>query len=109
MKLKHWLVTTALAMPMIATVAYADEKNEETHPHQAVKMADLPAAVRATLQREAKGKTIESIKKETENGKTVYEAELVANGKGQEIEISEAGKVIERHAMHEEKDEAEHK
>ena len=108
MKLTKWLVAAALAVPVVTVNAYADEKNEENHPHQTVKMADLPAAVKATVQKEAKGKTIESIKKETENGKTTYEVELVSGGKGQDLEISEAGKVVERGPMHDEKTEAEH-
>ena len=107
MKLRQWLITGALAIPMVAATAYADEKNEEAHQHQLLKLDDLPA-VKTTVQREAKGKTIESIKKETENGKITYEVEIVANGKGQEIEISERGKVLARHAAHEEKNEPEH-
>lgn len=93
---------------MMAATARADEKNEETHQHQKVTMDELPAAVKATVQRESHGKTIESMTKEQENGHTVYEIEVVSKGKGQEIEISEAGKVLKRSAAHDEKTEAEH-
>ena len=64
--------------------------------------------MKATVQREAKGKTIESIKKETENGKTTYEVEVITNGKGQDIEISAEGKVLERGKLHDESTEKEH-
>jgi len=108
MKYAKWFVAGALVLPMMVATVRADEKNEETHPHQKVTMDELPAAVKATVQRESQGKTIESMEKEQENGKTVYELELVSNGKGQEIEISEAGKVLKRGEAHDEKTEAEH-
>ncbi|NVB80707.1 MAG: hypothetical protein HOV81_20090 [Kofleriaceae bacterium] len=82
---------------MVATTAYGQEKNEESHQHQLVKMEELPAAVKATVEREAQGKQIEKIKKETEHGVTKYEVDMISNGKEHEIEISESGKVIERH------------
>lgn len=106
MKYSKWIVASVLGLPMVTATAYGQEKNEENH-QQTVKMEDLPAAVKTTVQREAKGQQIESIKKETEHGKTKYEVEFVSNGKGQEIEISESGKVLERQPAHEEKNENE--
>lgn len=103
-----WIVALTLTTPLFATSAYADPPNAEDHPQDTVTMSDLPSPVQKTVQREAKGKTIESIKKETTNDKTVYEVELVSNGKGQEIEISDTGKVLQRHASHDERNEAEH-
>ena len=103
MKYSKWIVVAALAAPMVTVTAYADEDKEESHRHETVKMEDLPAAVKTTVQREAKGKKIQSIEKETENGRTVYEIELMSNGKGEEIEISTTGKVLERHAMRQER------
>jgi hypothetical protein len=108
MKIAKWIVTGALAVPMAAGPALADEKKPDKAPAEMVKMADLPAPVKATVERESKGKTVESIKKETENGKTAYDVEIVADGKGQQIEVSEAGKVLKRGPMHDEKTEAEH-
>ena len=101
-----WIVALTLTMPLLLTSAYADPPNAEDHPQDTVNMSDLPSSVQKTVQREAKGKTIESIKKETANDKTVYEVELVSNGKGQEIEISDTGKVLQRHTSHDEKNEA---
>lgn len=108
MKYPKWFVAGALALPMIATTARADEKYEESHPHQRVTMDELPAPVKATVQRESRGKTIEWMAKEQEDGHTVYEIVVVSNGKGQEIEISETGKVLERHAAHDDNSEADH-
>jgi hypothetical protein len=103
-----WIVALTLAAPLAATPAYANPDNNENHPHETVQMSDLPAPVQKTVQREAKGKTIESLKKETENGKTVYEVALVANGKTQQVEISDTGKVLDRHDTREDKSDTAH-
>ncbi len=66
------------------------------------------SAVKTTVQRESKGKDVEWMAKEQRNGKTVYDVEVVANGQGQVIEISDTGKVLDRKAKHDEKTEAEH-
>lgn len=97
-----WIVSLALVAPLAVTPAFADPTSAEDHPQDTVQMTDLPSAVQKTVQREAKGKTIESMKKDTENGKTVYQVELVSDGKGQQIDVSETGKVINRHTPHDE-------
>ncbi len=89
--------------------AMADE-DEGGHEHQSVTMADLPAAAQKTLKREAKGGNIEELRKETrKNGTVVYEAEIVKNGKGTDIEVSAEGKVLERGKTHDESAEHEKK
>src|SRR3954447_15951173 len=76
--------------------ALADE-NESGHEHQSVTMADLPAPVQATFKRESKGGKIEELRKETrKDGTVIYEGEIVKNGKGTDIEVNSAGKVVER-------------
>jgi len=84
------------------------EENEGGHEHQAVKIADAPAAVQATLKKEAKGGEIEELRKETrKDGTVIYEAEIVKNGKGRDIELSAEGKVLKRGKAHDEKGEHE--
>ena len=86
------------------------EENEGGHEHQSVTMADLPAAVQSTFKREAKGGQIEELRKETrKDGKVIYEAEIVKNGKGTDIEVSAEGKVLERGKSHDESKEHEKK
>ena len=88
--------------------AFADE-NEAGHEHQPVTMAELPAPVQKTLQREAKGGKLEELRKETrKDGRVIYEAEVVKNGKGTDIEVGADGKVLERGKAHDEKSEPEH-
>src|SRR5881394_1058089 len=85
------------------------EENESGHEHQAVKMEDAPAPVQNTLKKEAKGGEIEELRKETrKDGTVIYEAEIVENGKGTDIEVSADGKVLERGKTHDEKSETEH-
>lgn len=90
-------------------LAHAHEK-EGKHEHQPVTMADLPAAVQATLKREAKDGKIEELRKETrKDGTVIYEAEIIKKGKGTDIEVSADGKVIERGKAHDESSEHEKK
>jgi hypothetical protein len=86
------------------------EENESGHEHQPVTMADLPAAVQSTFKHEAKGGKIEELRKETrKDGSVIYEGEIVKNGKGCDIEVNSAGKVVERGKTHDEKGEHEKK
>jgi hypothetical protein len=89
--------------------ALADE-HEGGHEHQSVKMAELPAPVQTTLNREAKGGKVEELRKETrKDGTVVYEAEIVKKGKGTDLEVSSDGKVLERGKTHDESSEHENK
>jgi hypothetical protein len=63
---------------------------------QRVSMDQLPPAVKATLDRESAGGKVDEIEKETEGGKTFYEAEIVKNGHESYIHVSEDGKVLKR-------------
>jgi len=112
MNRKPWLITigAAAAMLLLGLVTFPvfaeddadaddDDDNEVT-----VKLADLPAAVRKTLEKEAAGGKIGEIEKETENGKTTYEADVTINGEEREIEIAEDGKLISNEADDEEDD-----
>ena len=86
------------------------EENEGGHEHQPVTMSELPAAVQSTFKREAKGGKIEELRKETrKDGTVIYEGEIVKNGKGTDIEVNAAGKVVERGKTHDESSEHEKK
>ena len=61
-----------------------------------VKMADLPPAVRAALDRESAGGKVMEIEKEMKNGKTVYSADVMLKGQMWDISFDESGKVIEK-------------
>jgi len=59
-----------------------------------VSRAEVPAAVMATLEREAAGGTIGEIEKEMEGGRIVYTAEVIINGEEWEIEVAEDGRLL---------------
>ena len=60
-----------------------------------VKMADLPPAVRSTVQVQSKGAVVRGLSKEVEEGNTFYEAELKTNGHNKDVLIDTAGSVVE--------------
>src|SRR5215467_10945364 len=60
-----------------------------------IKMKDLPAAVRKTVEEQSKGATLRSLSKEVENGKTFYEAELKVDGHNKDVLIDATGAVVE--------------
>jgi len=64
-----------------------DEDEDEGEDDERVSLDDVPRAVRATIQKHAKGAEIEEIERETEDGETVYEVVV-------ELRISPEGKVL---------------
>jgi len=71
--------------------AHRQEKNEV-----AVSLADLPAAARATLERESAGGKVTEVEKENKNGRTVYSADLMVGGVAWDITVAEDGTVISK-------------
>ena len=85
-----------------APAAYAAGKDE-----QKVSLDQVPAAVKAAFEKEAKGGTIGDISKEMHKGKAVYEAQITKDGKQRFVEVREDGKVMKREsAKKEAKEEA---
>jgi len=89
-------VVLGLALsPVMAGGAYAADTKAKG-PEQTVSMDQLPAPVKATLEKEAKGGTIGQITQETEKGKMFYEAAIEKNGKQRFVNVSPEGKVLKR-------------
>ena len=70
----------------LAATVFAGEKK--------VKMKDLPAPVRKTVEDLSKSSTIVGLAKEVEDGKTMYEAETKVNGKTRDLTIDAEGKIV---------------
>jgi uncharacterized membrane protein YkoI len=90
-------ITCALTVLVMAcaTRPYAvTQAEEKTTPH-AVDLSKYPPAVRATIEAESKNATLKGVSKETENGKTEYEAETIVDGKSRDLLIDATGKVVE--------------
>jgi len=60
-----------------------------------IKRADLPPAVEKTVAEQSKGATIKGFSTEVENGKKIYEAQLIVNGHGRDISMDEEGNIVE--------------
>jgi hypothetical protein len=59
-----------------------------------VQMKDLPPVVQKAVQEQSAGATIKGFAKETENGATTYEAEMIVNGHGKDVSFDPSGKVV---------------
>ena len=59
-----------------------------------VQMKDLPPAVQKAVQLQSAGATIKGFAKETENGATTYEAEMIVNGHGKDVSFDPSGRVV---------------
>lgn len=71
-----------------------DEGDNEDEDEEEVSLDDVPAAVKATILKEAAGAEIEEVVKETEDGQTVYEAEVIVNGHETDIKVAADGTLL---------------
>src|SRR5215831_14408258 len=85
--LKKLALLPALAALATGVALRAEEKK--------IKRSDLPPAVEKTVAEQSKGATIKGFATEVEDGKKLYEAEMIVNGHGKDISIDEKGNVIE--------------
>jgi uncharacterized membrane protein YkoI len=88
----------AAGLSVVAGVNAADNKHEgkqEQEP-QKLTLAEVPAAVRATIDKELPGAKIEGIEKEQQDGKVVYDVEAEMNGKNVEMDIASDGSILSR-------------
>jgi uncharacterized protein YpmB len=86
--MRAWLFATAFqAIVVIPSVSWAG---------QDVTLEQLPAAVRATVERELKGGKIKDIETDREGGQVIYEVEFTLDGNDWELDIAPDGKLLER-------------
>jgi uncharacterized membrane protein YkoI len=106
------LVKYAVAVPVKSTAVASTEKKEsdkkESEKKESEKkgdgseeeveidLKDAPAAVQKTLLREAGGAKIKDVVKETEDGKTVYEAEVEIDDQEYKIVVAADGTLLEK-------------
>lgn len=84
--LRNASITIAAAL-FVVGIGAAQEKK--------IKRSDLPPAVEKTVAEVSKDATIKEFSKETENGRTTYEVELVVNGHSKDVEMDAAGAILE--------------
>src|SRR2546426_12322425 len=83
--------------PMPAVAAGDKAPSAAVHEKgEKMTMDQVPAPVKATIEKEAAGGTIGDITKEAEKGKTFYEAHITKNGKDRYVHVADSGKVLKR-------------
>ena len=83
--MKYIVNLAAASLLLIPALSAADTK---------VKMADLPPAVQTAVKEQTKTATLVGLVRETENGKTTYEAETTVNGKGRDVSFDKTGVIV---------------
>ncbi len=83
------LILAVLTLSLLSTMAVAQGSEKK------LQRSDLPPAVQKAVDQQSKGATVRGFSQEVEDGKTTYEAELVANGHTKDISIDANGKVLE--------------
>jgi hypothetical protein len=80
-------VVFTLVAGFVVVTAVAGEKR--------IKRSELPAAVERTVESESLAATIRGFSRESEKGKTYYEAELTVNGHNKDLLMDTAGTIVE--------------
>ena len=96
MRLRLLAPALALVLLPFAWKAVADD----------AKPADLPAAVRERVEKEAPGARVKGVEIQEKNGRRVYEVTVVRDGKSEELAIAADGMLLGRDADDEDDDEA---
>jgi uncharacterized membrane protein YkoI len=60
-----------------------------------IKAEDLPPAVQKTVAEQSKDATTRGFSTEIENGKRIYEVELIVDGHGRDISMDKEGNILE--------------
>lgn len=79
-----------------ATITVGGCASSRDESESVVALTDLPAAARATIEREAMGNAISEVEKEIENGKITYSADTTIDGREYDIEVGEDGVLLEK-------------
>lgn len=66
-----------------------------------VSLGEVPKAVKATILKHAAGGEVKKIEKETKDGKVIYEADVIIDGKEVELKVAANGKLLGKEVEHE--------
>jgi uncharacterized membrane protein YkoI len=89
-RISRFIIAVLLTAGLTALVLAKEENNEKS-----LSVKDLPAAVRATVEKLTTGGEIKKIdKEEEEDGKVIYDLEATVKGKDVEFDIAADGTVL---------------
>lgn len=103
------LLTGSLVIGGCASMQKNNDKEGEEKDEVKMSFADVPAPVQATLRRESNGARIDKVDKETDDGKTIYEADVMMSGTNWELKVDETGKLVSKKVDNEEGEKASEK
>ena len=86
----------ATAMSCAAQGKEKEEREENEGAETKVQFSQAPQAVQTTFKEESRGATIAEVDKESDEGKTIYEADVDIKGKNYEIKVAEDGTLISK-------------
>jgi len=91
---KHWKLVGIMVMVVagLALCIGAVANKQVAEQAKTLSVDQVPAAVKATIL--AQGGTIEEIEMKTEDGQTVYEAEVVIDGQEKDVKVAADGTVL---------------
>jgi uncharacterized membrane protein YkoI len=100
---QNWEIKVAPDGKLISKKVDTEETEESRGKDEAAEGAEVtlpleqvPAAVRATLEKEAHGAAIATVDKEGEGTRTVYEADVMIDKQNWEIKVAPDGKLISK-------------
>ena len=82
-----------------------DDDDDDDEDEEQVSINDVPQSVKATILANAVGGTVKEIERETEDGKVIYEAEVIINGKEVEIKVGNDGELLGKEVDDDDNDE----
>ena len=94
MRTSRWTVPLLILTCALASQAATQQTPSQEHEKK-LKRADLPAAVRKTVDQESQGATIRGYSSEMDDGQLVYEVEMRVRGHGRDVLIGADGSVLE--------------
>ncbi len=99
----RWILLSVMGLALVGAVTVAVRAGED-EDEQEVSIDQVPAAVKATILKEAEGGRIKEVERETKHGRTIYEAEIIIDGKEVEIKVALDGTLLKKEAEDEEGD-----
>lgn len=95
---KNWLAIGLVGLGLMGCTTMQPKSAEKDNEDNEVKVTldQTPAPVQATLQKETAGAKITDLDKETDDGKTVYEADATIGDKPYEIKVADDGTLLSK-------------
>jgi hypothetical protein len=92
----YWMMALAVAGTCGCAKVRGHAGEEVEAGETKVKLEETPPAARKTIEQELKGAQLEDIARKTQDGKTVYETDIIRNGQKWEVIVGEDGKILSK-------------